>query len=86
MISRRRFSTTLLAGMALPPSAFGQTVDGIRRAVRGLGQLHSLQIQLGDSVIVAEAPRGAGLDRAANIKSCSKSIVALLLGTAIARR
>ncbi len=85
MISRRRFSTTLLAGLAMPPSAFGQTVDGIRRAVRGLGQLHSLQIQLDDSVIVAEAPRGAGLDRAANIKSCSKSIVALLLGTAIAR-
>jgi CubicO group peptidase (beta-lactamase class C family) len=85
MISRRRFSTTLLAGLAMPPPAFGQTVDGIRRAVRGLSQLHSLQIQLGDQVIVAEAPRGAGLDRAANIKSCSKSIVALLLGTAIAR-
>lgn len=85
MISRRNFSTTLLAGMAIPASAFGQTVDGIRRAVRGLGQLHSLQIQLGDSVIVAEAPRGAGFDRAANIKSCSKSIVALLLGTALAR-
>ena len=85
MISRRRFSTTLLAGMAAAPSAFGQTVDGLRRSVRGMGQLHSLQIQRGDDMILAEAPRGAGLDRAANIKSCSKSIVALLLGTALAR-
>ena len=71
--------------MPLSGRAFGQTVDGIRRAIRGMGQLHSLQIQLGNEVILAEAPRGPGLDRAANIKSCSKSIVALLLGTAIAR-
>jgi len=46
-------------------------------------QLHSLQIQRGNDVLLAEAPRGPGLDRSANIKSCSKSIVALLLGTAI---
>jgi CubicO group peptidase (beta-lactamase class C family) len=86
-LSRRHFSATLLAGMTMPISerAFGQTVDGIRRAIRGMGQLHSLQIQLGDEVIVAQAPRGPGLDRVANIKSCSKSIVALLLGTAITR-
>ena len=87
MISRRHFSSLLLAGMAMPMTdrAFGQTVDGIRRAARSMGQLHALLVQRGDDVIVAEAPRGPGLDRAANIKSCSKSIVALLLGTAIAR-
>lgn len=87
MISRRHFSTALLAGLALPPAgaAYGQTVDGIRRAAHGLNQLHALLVQRGDAVVVAEAPRGPGLDRAANIKSCSKSIVALLLGTAIAR-
>jgi len=67
----------------VPGHAFGQTMDGIRRTIRGMKQLHSLQIQLGDQVILAEAPRGAGLDRPANIKSCSKSVVALLLGTAI---
>jgi len=85
-ISRRHFSA-LLAGLTLPlpGRAFGQTVDGIRRAVRSMNQLHSMLIQVGDDVIVAEAPRGAGLDRGANIKSCSKSIVALLLGSAIAR-
>lgn len=69
----------------LPERAFGQTVNGLRRAIRSLGQLHSLQIQLGDEVILAEAPRGPGLEHVANIKSCSKSIVALLLGTAITR-
>ena len=84
---RRCFSAALLAGvtMQLCGRAFGQRVDGIRHAIRGMTQLHSLQVQVGDEVIVAEAPRGPGLDRAANIKSCSKSIVALLLGTAMAR-
>ncbi len=55
-------------------------------AISGLPQLHSLQIQRGDDVIFAQAQQGAGLDRPANIKSCSKSIVALLLGTAIDRQ
>lgn len=54
--------------------------------MRGMPQLHSLQIQRGDDLIFAEAPRGRGLDRSANIKSCSKSIVALLLGTALERK
>jgi CubicO group peptidase (beta-lactamase class C family) len=86
-LSRRHLSTVLLAGMVVPfgGRALGQTVEGIRRAIRGMRQLHSLQIQLGDDVILAEAPRGPGLDRVANIKSCSKSIVALLLGTTITR-
>lgn len=85
MMSRRRFAATLLAGAALPGSAFGQNVDALRRTARGLGQLHAITVQRGNDVIIAEAPRGGGLDRAANIKSCSKSVVALLLGTAIAR-
>jgi CubicO group peptidase (beta-lactamase class C family) len=85
MISRRHFSVGL-AGMAVPSAAFSQTVDGLRRAARGLPQLHAILVQRGDEVILAEAPRGPGLDRVANIKSGSKSIVALLLGTAIARK
>lgn len=54
-------------------------------AIRNLPQLHSLQIRRGNETVFAEAPRGPGLDRLANIKSCSKSIVALLLGCAIDR-
>ena len=85
MMSRRRVCAALLAAAATPDAAFGQGIDGVRRAARGLNQLHAILVQRGDAVIVAEAPRGGGLDRAANIKSCSKSITALILGTAIAR-
>lgn len=87
MITRRTFSSALAAGLAAPAlvrpaQASPETVAG---AARGLAQLHSIQVQRGDAVIVAEAPRGPGLDRLANIKSCSKSVVGLLLGAAIAR-
>ena len=85
MISRRHFAATLLAGAAFPSAAFGQSVDAVRKSARSLGQLHALLIQRGNYVIVADAPRGHGLDRAANIKSCSKSVVGLLLGTAVTR-
>lgn len=87
MISRRSFSAGLLAGLAAPyiGRAAAQTVDDIRSTIRTLDQLHSLQVQRGDEVVLAEALRGHRLDRVANIKSCSKSIVALLLGTAVER-
>ncbi len=75
---------TAAAGAA-PYVARGQTV-ALKDAIDGLPQLHSLQIQRRDAVIFAHAQRGAGLDKPANIKSCSKSIVALLLGTAINRQ
>jgi CubicO group peptidase (beta-lactamase class C family) len=54
-------------------------------AVAQLDQLHSLQVQRGGDVVFAKAPRGRGLDGLANIKSCAKSVVGLLLGQAIAR-
>lgn len=57
----------------------------LNSSVASLSQLHSLQVQRGNEILFAEAPRGQGLDQVANIKSCSKSIVALLLGTAIDR-
>ena len=84
MFTRRHFTAGLLAASTAP--AAGQTVQGLRSTVRGMKQLHAIMIQRGDDVVLAEAPRGRGLDRPANIKSCSKSIVALLLGTAIARK
>jgi CubicO group peptidase (beta-lactamase class C family) len=85
MLSRRSFSLALLAGVAAPyvGRAAAQAPDDILSAIGGMDQLHSLQVQRGDEIVVAKAPRGNGLDRIANIKSCSKSIVALLLGTAI---
>jgi CubicO group peptidase (beta-lactamase class C family) len=84
-ISRRSFSLALLAGVAARyvGRAAAQAADDIHSAIGGMDQLHSLQVQRGDDIVVATAPRGNGLDRNAGIKSCSKSIVALLLGTAI---
>jgi CubicO group peptidase (beta-lactamase class C family) len=85
MISRRSFSLALLAGVVAPyvGRAAAPAADDIRSAISGMDQLHSLQVQRGDEIVVATALRGNGLDRNANIKSCSKSIIALLLGTAI---
>lgn len=84
MLSRRAFSTALLA-LPLTGPAYGQAADNARRAARGLKQLHAIIVQRGDELVLADAVRGPGLDSAANLKSCSKSIVALLLGTAVAR-
>jgi CubicO group peptidase (beta-lactamase class C family) len=42
-------------------------------------------IRRGSETIFAEARKSGGLSRTANIKSCSKSLVALLLGAAIER-
>ena len=75
---------TATAALAAPALPRAQT-DALRNAIDSLPQLHSIQIQRGDEVLLAEAPRGPGLSRLANIKSCSKSVVALLLGCAIDR-
>lgn len=91
MITRRAFTRLALAGLAAPfasplaTTALGQPGSSLDRALDGLDQLHSIQVQLGDRLMVAEAPKGPGLDALANIKSCSKSLVALLLGSCIAR-
>lgn len=84
MIDRRLFLAASGAALATPALLSAQEGD-LSAAIAELPQLHSLQVMRGDEVIFAEAPRGPGLDRLANIKSCSKSIVALLLGAAIDR-
>ncbi len=81
MTERRTFIFTGCAALSAPWVVRAQS-DDLRSAMQALPQLHSLQIRRGDGIVFAEAPRGPGLDRFANIKSCSKSIVALLLGVA----
>ncbi|WP_412776020.1 serine hydrolase domain-containing protein [Thalassospira lucentensis] len=87
MLTRRAFSATLLGAMAVPlvARAFAQAPSDIPSRIADMSQLHAILVQRGDEIIVAEAPRGRGLDRVANIKSCSKSIVGLLTGNAIAQ-
>lgn len=92
-LSRRAVSLSLLGSLVapsliqslIPSRARAQEVDALRQTVAGFDQLHTILIQRGDDVLLAEAPRGPGLSAVANIKSCSKSMVALILGTAIAR-
>ena len=85
MFTRRSFLLASALSVSAPFIARGQT-QNVSDMIGRLPQLHSLQIQRGDDVVFAQAPKGAGLDRPANIKSCSKSIVALLLGTTIDRQ
>jgi len=87
MLTRRAFSVALLGAAAFPfvGRAFAQTPIDIRSRIAGMSQLHAILVQRGDEIIVSEAPRGPGLDRVANIKSCSKSIIGLLTGNAIAQ-
>ena len=94
-VSRRRFTIGLASGglasglaasFGVPPLAHARTTDlGIGDLARSFDQLHSLLVQRENEILFAEAFGGPGLNRAANIKSCSKSIVALLLGIAIDR-
>ncbi len=84
MQTRRTFALTVAASLAMPHLGRAQT-DDLDTAIGRLSQLHSLQIRLGEEIVFAAEPRGPGLTRLANIKSCSKSIVALLLGVAISR-
>lgn len=99
MVDRRHFISGAAASFltANAPIARSQTQDNllddrmddperaIREAIAELPKLHSIQVQVADNVVFADAPRGPGLERMANIKSCSKSLVALLLGIAIDR-
>lgn len=87
MLTRRTFGCATVLALAAPAilRAGAATVDDLRRTATGFDQLHAILVQRGDDLLLAEAPRGRGLSRAANIKSCSKSILALLLGTAVAR-
>lgn len=87
ILTRRSFGIALIGTLAAPATLRAQSdpVADLRRAALDLPQLHAILVQRGDDLLLAEAPRGRGLDRAANIKSCSKSLLALILGTTIAR-
>lgn len=85
---RRRFLLAAGAAVLSAPclrAAAAQPESDLASALERLPQMHTLLIRRGEETIVAEARRNGGLDRAANIKSCSKSLVALLLGAAIER-
>ena len=83
-VPRRIFLLCTAAALAAPAVARAQATS-LSEAIAGLDQLHSIQVRVGATTAFAAAPRGPGLEALANIKSCSKSLVALLLGIAIDR-
>ena len=86
-LTRRGALAGIAAAMtaaALPARAeagFSAAAD----VARGLEQLHALVIAHRGEVVLAEAFRGPGLERPANVKSVSKTLVASVLGAAIDR-
>ena len=84
MLRRQFLTATAALPFALPALAQGRW-DPVADAADSLTQLHSLLIARNGETIFAEALRGPGLDRIANVKSVSKTLVATLLGTALDR-
>ncbi|WP_346796806.1 serine hydrolase [Halomonas sp. Bachu 37] len=74
-------ATTMLGGRVLAQGRF----DDIAAEAERLDQLHSLVIHRQGERLFAEAFRGPALDQPANVKSVSKTLVALLTGIAIDR-
>ena len=83
--TRRAVLAGLAAGLAAPALAQADPWSAVADSARALPQLHSLVVAVDGETVLAEAFRGPGLDAPANVKSVSKSIVALLLGAAIDR-
>lgn len=72
-------------GLLATPFIFRLQAADLGTQIADLPHLHSIQVHRGSDVLFEAAPRGPGLRGLANIKSCSKSVVALLLGAAIDR-
>jgi CubicO group peptidase (beta-lactamase class C family) len=69
-----------------PPAALDRTlVDETVAQARAMPGLHSLVVARHGEEVLAERVRGPGLDTPVNVKSVSKSVVAALVGAAIAR-
>ncbi|WP_118134707.1 serine hydrolase [Oceanicella sp. SM1341] len=84
--SRRALLTGLLALPALSPRLRAASpAPGFADRARGLDQLHGLVVSTDGTVTFAEAFRGPALERAVNVKSVSKTLVASLVGPALER-
>lgn len=85
MVSRRAVIAGVAAFLAAPAVARGDRWARVVEAAGRFDQLHAILVAHGGRTVVGHAFRGDGLDAPANVKSVSKSILALLLGAAIDR-
>ncbi len=85
--TRRRVLTGLavLAAAPVPRSAAAEPLDEIIVRAGALPGLHGLIVAHDGKTVVGRALRGPGLDAPVNIKSLAKTLMAALVGIAIAR-
>lgn len=62
------------------------SIDDVVRHAASLDQIHSLIVLRGGTPLIERAFHGPSLDRVANVKSVSKTLLALLTGIAIDRK
>ena len=84
MQTRRQFFLSSAAAICAPHILRAQATD-FEDVFSRFPQMRTLQILRGDDLIFARAAQSGGLERFANLKSVSKTIVALLLGSAFDR-
>lgn len=83
-MQRRAFLAISAAALAAPNlSRADDALSAIRARAGGFDQLHSLIVEKAGETLIEDRFAGPALDRPANIKSVSKTIVATLLGIAI---
>lgn len=73
------------AVVATAPALNSAALDRVAEKARGLDQLNSLIVAQHGEIALGEAFRGPALDRPANVKSVSKTLVAALTGAALER-
>jgi CubicO group peptidase (beta-lactamase class C family) len=84
MVYRRTFMLSSCAALFAPHVVRAQSTSFDDVFAR-FPQMRTLQIQSGDALVFAGAAQAGGLQQFANIKSVSKTIVALMLGTTFDR-
>jgi CubicO group peptidase (beta-lactamase class C family) len=84
-LTRRVFAAGLAASVGFAGrSRASEWTQALERA-QAMSQLHSIVVSLGGREVLAASFRGPGLDRPANVKSVSKTLLATLTGAAIER-
>lgn len=83
-ITRRALLLCAPAVLVLPAAGRAAPANLAAHA-RSLPQLHAIALSREGREVLAIAPRGPGLDRPANVKSVSKTLLALMTGVAIER-
>jgi CubicO group peptidase (beta-lactamase class C family) len=82
---RRHVTLGALALLAAPSVLRADPVADLAARAEGLDQLHALVIRRAGAPVLEIAPRGRGLDRVANVKSVSKTLLSLMVGIAFER-